>query len=53
MPAHAIAPVHDKRQPPASAAVPGHSHSAHKVDNEKEEQNSSENAATDIHVTLR
>jgi hypothetical protein len=53
MPDHALALVHDNHQPLPSAAVPDHSHPAHKVDNEKEEQNSSKNAATDIHVTLR
>jgi hypothetical protein len=52
MPALAIAPVYDNRQPPALAAVPADSHPAHKVDNEKKGQNSSKNAATDVHVTL-
>jgi hypothetical protein len=41
------------RQSPASSSVPGGSHPAHKVDNEKKKQNSSKNATTDVHVTLR
>ncbi len=37
----------------ARAPRRGKLHSAHKVDDEKKDQNGSKNAATDIHLTLR